>query len=205
MLRIRRKQMDSMNRGSCAGKTNQQSSEKIIDIIKRANLPRVHNQVVFLRKALTTFLAYIRSFAGVELAVRDQVSLKRKCASTLLADEWSLPAMDPRMGQQMVLEGEALLALLALIRSLRGVKQQVSVETVLVREALAAMGADVGAFTCGANGMIRPAQMFRVFCQEQEQPPVCTRAWVVKWCLSRKDLPHSSQLYGRSFLMVASV
>jgi len=80
----------------------------------------------------------------------------------------------------MVLEGEALLALLALIGSLRGVKKQVSVETVLVREALAAVGADVGAFTCGVNDMIRPARWLGVFCQEQEQPPVCTRAWVVR-------------------------
>lgn len=167
--------MDSMNHGSC--------EQKVRLGLHRAwqqRLPRVHNQVILLGKALTAFLADVGSLAGVKLAVRDQMTLERKGAPALLADKGSLSAMDTRVGQQVVLEGEALLALLALIRSLRGVQQQVRVETVLVREALAAVGADVGAFTCGQNETIRPAPWRIVSCQEQEQPPVCTRAWVVR-------------------------
>jgi len=50
------------------------SAQQIRDYLND-NLPRVHNQVVLLGKALTAFLADIGSLAGVELAVRDQVSL----------------------------------------------------------------------------------------------------------------------------------
>lgn len=139
--------------------------------------------MVLLGKALTAFLAHVRSFAGVELAVRYQVTLQGKGTSALLADEWALAAVNARVSQQVVLEGEALLALLALIRPLRRVQQQMCVKAVLVREALAAMAADMGAFTCDSqneNNWIRPAPSGRLIGQEQEQPPVCTRAWVVK-------------------------
>lgn len=170
-----------------------------VERIDRAVEPGVHHQMLVLRKAFPTVRAHVRPLAGMELAVRYQVALQRERSAALVAHERPLARVHPRMGQQMVLQREALLALLALVRSLGRVQQQVRVETVLVRKVFAAVHAHVGPLSCKSN---KDCVMTATSTQRgisDTLSPVWTRAWVVRWCLSRKDLPHWSHEYGRSF------
>ena len=110
--------------------------------------PQVVRQMRQLLEASSTFIALMRFFSGMCVAVDLHVDFLMKSFATVVADEWLVIGMRAHVRMQVGRAVERLVALQAHVWFDRGVRQPMACEVTWLSEGAAALLTDEGLVAC---------------------------------------------------------